>query len=435
MHDHKITRKILRRTVVSATIGLSLAVLFREFVLEGIFVPVRVVGGSMAPALLGQHYRMTCRDCGWAFPCGADFSPSSGQTVCPNCGSRDIESRTRETRGQRVFVNKWSLRFRDPRRWEMVAARDPDDSSRWVVKRAIGLPGETVEIRDGDVFIDGQVARKPLSYRRTMAAVVHDDRFRRDKQGQGEWAGRWTPAAEQTAWMATATGYRFDGKNNRVTAADEVDWLNYRHVASCLPRPEQEMPFTDHNGYNQSLTRELNQVSDVYITGTCTLSGEGVFVVRYFDGHQTWTTQVSPKERKVELLCDEIPIADAAADTTWDRRQFSFGVCDQSVFFQIEDRAVVRHLFRATGPARQRAFPLAMGAKNLTAEIDDVVIWRDVFYTHPVRSGAPWRRSLGRDEFLLLGDNSPVSEDGRHWKHATNRNDLIGPVIACAETP
>lgn len=46
-------------------------------------------------------------------------------------------------------------KLRDPKRFDIVIFRYPDDESELYIKRIIGLPGETVEIKDGDVYIDG----------------------------------------------------------------------------------------------------------------------------------------------------------------------------------------------------------------------------------------------------------------------------------------
>ncbi|MCL0028588.1 signal peptidase I [Dehalococcoidia bacterium] len=45
--------------------------------------------------------------------------------------------------------------FHEPRRGEVIIFRYPNDPSRDFVKRVIGLPGDTVEIRRGQVYING----------------------------------------------------------------------------------------------------------------------------------------------------------------------------------------------------------------------------------------------------------------------------------------
>lgn len=57
--------------------------------------------------------------------------------------------------GDWVMVNKASYFFSDPQRGDVVVFDPPFDSPHPFIKRVIGLPGETVEVRDGWVLIDG----------------------------------------------------------------------------------------------------------------------------------------------------------------------------------------------------------------------------------------------------------------------------------------
>lgn len=57
--------------------------------------------------------------------------------------------------GGRFFGNRLAYLFDDPERFDIVVFKYPDDESQLFVKRVIGLPGETVEIKDGKVYING----------------------------------------------------------------------------------------------------------------------------------------------------------------------------------------------------------------------------------------------------------------------------------------
>lgn len=60
--------------------------------------------------------------------------------------------------GDRVFGNRLSYTFSEPERFDIIIFRYPDDESQLFIKRIIGLPGETVEIHNGQIFIDGSAA-------------------------------------------------------------------------------------------------------------------------------------------------------------------------------------------------------------------------------------------------------------------------------------
>ena len=64
--------------------------------------------------------------------------------------------------GDRVFVNKLSYRLHDPNRGDVVVLHQISGASeRDLIKRVIGLPGETVEVRNCTVLIDGRILNEP----------------------------------------------------------------------------------------------------------------------------------------------------------------------------------------------------------------------------------------------------------------------------------
>lgn len=62
-----------------------------------------------------------------------------------------------------ILVDRLSLRSRPPRRGEIVYFQDVDGV--WLLKRVVGLPGETLKIRDGAVWIDGLRITDPSELR------------------------------------------------------------------------------------------------------------------------------------------------------------------------------------------------------------------------------------------------------------------------------
>lgn len=58
--------------------------------------------------------------------------------------------------GDNLIVDKISYRFRDPKRFEIIVFPYRYAEDTYYIKRIIGLPGETVQIIDGYVYINGE---------------------------------------------------------------------------------------------------------------------------------------------------------------------------------------------------------------------------------------------------------------------------------------
>src|SRR5260370_38132455 len=62
---------------------------------------------------------------------------------------------------ERIFINKFVYRFEPIERGDVVVLWYPLDRSKAFMKRVVGLPGETVEIRQGALYVDGKNIPEP----------------------------------------------------------------------------------------------------------------------------------------------------------------------------------------------------------------------------------------------------------------------------------
>ena len=135
---------------------------FRPFVMESFSVPTN----AMAPTILGDHLLSTCPECGanaYSTPMWRDDHepPIELPFICDNFHMSDqpITDSTSLGSGDRILVNKMIK----PRRWDIIVFDAPTHANQKYVKRLVGMPGETVQIADGAIWINGAKLSPPAS--------------------------------------------------------------------------------------------------------------------------------------------------------------------------------------------------------------------------------------------------------------------------------
>ena len=61
--------------------------------------------------------------------------------------------------GDKLIALRTAYWFNDPERGDIIIFEYPDNEEEWFIKRVIALPGETVEVRDGKVYINNRTTR------------------------------------------------------------------------------------------------------------------------------------------------------------------------------------------------------------------------------------------------------------------------------------
>jgi signal peptidase I len=412
---------------------LIAAGIFRLTGWQGVWRPVRISGPSMAPTLVGEHYRLICQDCGAVNRYDATAPPRDGRVVCWNCGAvnRHIEDGP-WLDGRRVWIDRWAYACRAPQRWDVVAFPAVDDDSRLGVKRIVGLPGERVTFRQGDLVVDGRIVRKSLSQLRDMAVLVHDN----DHQPRPDLPPRWQRQSVASSWRGLGTGFVFEPG---ALDSETLEWLSYHHwpgYAGTVPRT-QPSPILDNDSYNQQLSRRLNPVTDLLLACRITTPGGGGRLALELAGPAgCYRVELRFDRRELallqnsrELMCRSLP-----------KFPFARGVlielawCDGQLLFGIDGHELIRRIIvedaadgdavegtSDTGVGHHNKHPrLGVGAVGLAVTLDRLQVFRDIYYLHSESLSVSDRRSwhTGQDEVFLVGDNVPASQDSRQWPHS-----------------
>ena len=63
-----------------------------------------------------------------------------------------------------VLANKFIYRFTDPQRGDIVVLDDPDGNVTTLIKRVIAVGGQTIDLQNGRVVVNGQALTEPYSH-------------------------------------------------------------------------------------------------------------------------------------------------------------------------------------------------------------------------------------------------------------------------------
>ncbi len=336
----------LRENVEAITVAVIMALLIRQFCVEAFKIPT----GSMEPTLIGL-----------------------------------------ETNGDRILVNKFVYQVRSPRRFEIIVFRYPLDRSRNFVKRLVGLPGEDIELRDGDLFVNGHIERKPSELQAEMFA---NWRVYPPRAGAAPWASYFSVAGEGD--VAERDGvFRLDSN-------EEVQLRYFRHavVASqqeSLPVGDREIRVTvELESAPGTAFLDLEEASDRFRLEVATpASGGGLRVLH-----------------NGRILVERPHVALEPGRAT----RLSLSNPDDTVVVTVdgEEMASVEYEPEIGGGAPQS---IGFGVRAGKAAFSGVAIYRDLYYTPDGQTHV----HVPEGSLFALGDNSSASKDGRLWmgRHAT----------------
>jgi signal peptidase I len=217
------------RILTEGGICLALSViLVRFFLIESYMIET----GSMAPTLLGYHRQVVCPACGIVFAVGAfQQGQSDGNQAfaeCPNCQLKPLECESlRRMEGDQLLVNKMAYPLLPLDRWDVIVFRNPDDAQEAFAKRVIALPNEQLTVVRGDIYVSGNIQRKPWVVQKAMRIPVYLDEYRPGGSDE-HFFPRWTTNQNRSVWKQEDDGFT-------ISASSVMDWLSYRQTVRSHP--------------------------------------------------------------------------------------------------------------------------------------------------------------------------------------------------------
>ena len=319
-----------------------------------------------------------------------------------------------------MLLDRWRSQWQAPQRGDVVTIRPENAEDMLEIKRVAGLPGEAISIRQGDVFVDSERWRKSLAEYEQVALTVHDDRYRA-AQNLPRWQGE-----TGSRWQATSTGYQLPEGKPDTEQGDTLDWLTYHHRA-CIPNLVPPKPagtdtmVVDYCAYNQALTRShLAPVRDLMLSLQVHLEGKGRFLVATSPDRKGPRLELNTASRQAAIYQADKKLGSTPLPLLrMDPFQVDFGFFDGQVVLAINELELMRMPLSSESPFFRAATPFAVASTSDRVHVTELLITRDIYYLHPHDSQAAWQTErLGPAEFLLLGDNPPLSLDSRNWPRA-----------------
>jgi signal peptidase I len=353
--------------------------------------------------------------------------------ACPNCGQHQIDlSHVPRNEGDQLLVQKFAYHFRRPKRWEVVVFQNPNRPTQAYVKRVIGLPGEQIQIRAGDVWINGEIARKTLAEQRSTRMVVCSQQHRPSSDDSFRWRA-------DDGWETRPNGFEFTP-----TSDENAKWVTYLGDAPDQAGSAELWP-TDLYGYN-GLTEASRRyrVRDLMLVMQFELaSGRGELSWALSDGDQSFEVRLAAGERELRLFVNGVEAHDQRVKlrgSPWRRKWLvEMSLFDRQLLFALDGEVIferplptlilpAKNAYDASNnsTADSEKVPVKFGASDLSVVVSDLTLYRDVYYTRgDARHGVTEPYQLGDDEYFFLGDNSPVSLDSRSWTDAIVRDHML----------
>jgi signal peptidase I len=475
-HAHGDPTREVFETVVFVVV---LVLMLKLFVAEAFVIPT----GSMATTLWGDQVVVTCPECGNEFPVtaaarnGRRTWPS--ETACQNCGLQFAPANPQDySSGDRVLVGKYEYHVRHPQRFDVPVFKYPEEpysraekSAMNYIKRLVGLPGETIAIYKGDLYVttaltypDRPRPDRPLdlwqlqyTYPRDAEAVkVFDaggftpirktpeqiltvrrlvfDLDQQPKSLTGEFKTRWHPDPDGAGWKMEDKGFTHNG--------EATGWMRYHHVEASSwrvdPRtgatqPRQPVPILDHLSYN--VTDGGNPahywVPDLIVECTADFgSASDRLVLELTKAGDKFRAEFDNGVCRLFHIPGGAPDKPAQLGTdvktgiSSGKYRLRFANVDSRLTVWVDGKVL------DFGPAAEYPPPSRDNFEYTVADVQEparvgatgnvgvskVQLWRDVYYTcNEAGDCRVQTYYVQPGHYFCLGDNSASSADGRSW--------------------
>jgi signal peptidase I len=373
--------------------------------------------------------------------------------------------------GHKILVTKFAYVIGKPQRWDVIVFEF--DQWKNYIKRLIGLPGERIDVWDGDLYVDGKIERKPPRVQQALWTKISDsDVAERGLNPVAAWAEA-TPRERSSAPVSKSTQWNSTLKRWSVNALGDAAILRYQRR------------FDNYYSYNllsEHLTGtrgcpENVQVGDKKVSFTAKIAGKGQSLPGASPARPSWigaeiregdftfqlripigsASETSPATL-VRLATDTgsfpspvraphesgLQASKALAVPIGAAARIELEDLDDKIAARLDGEEILAIEYTSLPPGASPqncpdppsesrdpgAHYVYIIASNLQVEIESIQVYRDMYYISRAGQSMWWGPGiqLAEGQYFAMGDNAPSSSDGRYWGYIPEQN-LMGKAL------
>ncbi|WP_372365971.1 signal peptidase I [Candidatus Uabimicrobium sp. HlEnr_7] len=307
--------------------------------------------------------------------------------------------------GDRILVKKHAYIFKKPQRWDPIVFFYPQNNRQIFIKRLIGLPGEKVHIRNGEIYIDNMIVRKPPKVVNELLYPLfktHDN-----IEYNWEYSNKWQVNAREIS-----------------VKTKQITWCEYKNTITNRYEPINNQRFFYRKQYAYPVGGS-ERVGEIRLKfNVSLLDSSGKLFLELREGEYRFlcemSTQNSGQISRYQSENDEVLQKVNFAEKLQKNQSITFENIDDLITLTINNKVVAKLNYakkEEKAPRLTYDTSLRWGVSNGSFIFSNIALWRDIYYIAKRDFfGGLTSFNVPNNHYFALGDNPPNSRDSKDWQ-------------------